>query len=131
VQQLRDFIARNGASRFQDWVDRTAEELPQSWDEGKPPPERYRTQNQAGWRRWAKTQEGQWGWGYMLTSSGMREALAGLNLRDATKVLAERGVLIPDKEGKFSQSVRPPGQAGNIRLYVVAGNILALAAGNE
>ncbi|MFT8656821.1 MAG: DUF927 domain-containing protein [Acetobacter papayae] len=131
VQQLRDFIARNGASRFQDWVDRTAEELPQSWDEGKPPPERYRTQNQAGWRRWAKTQEGQWGWGYMLTSSGIREALAGLNLRDATKALAERGVLIPDKEGKFSQSVRPPGQAANIRLYVVAGNILALSTGNE
>lgn len=131
VQQLRDFIARNGSARFADWVDKNPEELPDTWDEGKPPPERYRIQNQAGWRRWLKTQDGRWGWCYMLTSSGMREAMAGLNMKDATKVLVDRGVLIPDTQGKTSRPERPPGQAGQIRLYVVAGNILALSAGNE
>lgn len=103
VQQLRDFIARNGSARFADWVDKNPEELPETWDEGKPPPERYRIQNQAGWRRWLKTQDGRWGWCYMLTSSGMREAMAGLNMKDATKVLVDRGVLIPDTQGKTSR----------------------------
>lgn len=130
IQQLRDFISRNASARFEDWVDKSAEEQPQSGEDGKPPPERYRTQNRAGWRYWVKAPDGRYVWRYLLTSAGMNEALNGLNLRDAKKVLAERGLLIAGDDGKLSKPVRPPGQ-GTVRLYEVAHDILAVNAGDR
>ncbi|MGO2958247.1 MAG: DUF927 domain-containing protein [Acetobacter sp.] len=130
VQQLRDFISRNSSARFEDWVDKTAEELPQSGEEGKPPAERYRTQNRAGWRYWVKAPDGRYVWRYLLTSAGMNEALNSLNIRDAKEVLVKRGLLIPAKDGKLSESLRPPGQ-GLVRLYQVHHDILAVATGDK
>lgn len=130
IQQLRDFIARNASARFEDWVDKTAEEQPQSGEDGKPPPERYRTQNRAGWRYWTKAQDGRYVWRYLLTSAGMNEALNGLNAKEARKVLVDRGLLIPGDDGKTAKTMRPPGQ-GSVRLYQVHHDILAVTAGDR
>ncbi|MGF1277593.1 DUF927 domain-containing protein [Acetobacter pasteurianus] len=130
IQQLRDFISRNASARFEDWVDKSAEEQPQSGEDGKPPAERYRTMNRAGWRCWVKAPDGRYVWRYLLTSAGMNEALNGLNARDAKKMLVERGLLIPAKDGKFSEILRPPGQ-GQVRLYQVHHDILAVAVGDK
>lgn len=130
IQQLRDFIARNASARFEDWVDKVAEDQPQSGEDGKPPPERYRTQNRAGWRCWTKLQDGRYVWRYLLTSAGMNEALNGLNARDAKRVLVERGLLIAGDDGKLAKPMRPPGQ-GAVRLYQVHHDILAVATGDK
>ncbi|KXV78549.1 hypothetical protein AD953_04000, partial [Acetobacter malorum] len=106
------------------------EEQPQSGEDGKPPAERYRTMNRAGWRCWVKAPDGRYVWRYLLTSAGMNEALNGLNARDAKKMLVERGLLIPAKDGKFSEILRPPGQ-GQVRLYQVHHDILAVATGDK
>nr|WP_243444431.1 DUF927 domain-containing protein [Acetobacter persici] len=130
IQKLRDFISRNASARFEDWIDKSAEEQPQSGENGEPPKERYRTMNRAGWRRWVKAPDGRYVWLYLLTSDGMNEALNGVSARDAKQMLVDRGLLIKAKDGKFSELLRPPGQ-GQVRLYQVHHDILAVATGDR
>lgn len=78
LEAMSDFIERHGNSRrFPDLTDRDA---PRD------------AQNQAGWRRPdgdAVT--------YLLSTSGMKEALSGFDMRPAIDVLKSAGVLIPGK----------------------------------
>jgi hypothetical protein len=53
----------------------------------------------------------------------MKEALGGMDRRQAHKVLIARGFLIPGSDGKAAASLTPPGHA-KARLYQVPGSIL-------
>jgi hypothetical protein len=61
---------------------------------------------------------------YYVTSAAMREALTGLNFRDAVGLLVERSHLTRDRAGKASQAVSPPGHE-KIRCYIVSGSLLS------
>lgn len=128
VEQLRDFISRNGEGRFERWVDPQVTDAPQS-GASEPPGERFRTQMRAGWKRWQKLDDGETGWQFYLTSAGMKEALAGLNGRDAKKVLVDRGFLKPGADGKLARVISPPG-LGAVRAYEVRAGILGADAGD-
>ncbi|NHO54585.1 DUF927 domain-containing protein [Acetobacter estunensis] len=129
VEQLRDFISKNGEGRFERWIEPKADELPQSGEQAEPPGERFRTQMRAGWKRWEKLEDGRDGWMFYLTPSGMKEALVGLNRGDAQRVLTERGFLVPGKSGKAATVIRPPGLPPT-RAYQVKPSILGSDAGD-
>jgi len=130
IVQVRDFLSKHGESRFERWVDPKAAELPQSEAMPEPPGERFRTQNRAGWKRWLKLEDGSWGWTFFLTSEGMRDALTGLNQRDAHKALRDRGFIVPASDGKMSGVQSPPG-IKSVRLYEMRSGILASDAGES
>jgi uncharacterized protein (DUF927 family) len=121
--QLRDFINQNSDSRFADWK-RTDAQADENQAEETPPHERFRTINKAGWRRWSTDMLGRGSYTYFLTRGAMMEALAGLDFRSSVKVLADRGFLQKDKEGKSSVVHRPPGVEDNIRLFEVRSSIM-------
>ncbi|MBB2165379.1 DUF927 domain-containing protein [Gluconacetobacter sp. 1b LMG 1731] len=129
VEQLRDFLSRNGEGRFERWVDPQATDTPQSGDPSEPPGERFRTQNRAGWKRWQKQDDGRMGWTFYLSSAGMNEALSGLNGREAKRVLVDRGFLVPAADGKMAKVVSPPGFKA-VRAYEVRPVILGSDAGD-
>jgi hypothetical protein len=52
----------------------------------------------------------------------------GRDFRSVAKLLRVAGYLLPDREGKLSQSVRIPGK-GTLRCYVISGNILSSGDG--
>lgn len=120
VVALQGFLNAHGAARFELWRDAASEAQDEQTRPDLPPAERYRTVNRAGWRRWQQTAEGAaFAWHYYLTPDGMKEALRGLTVRDATSVLAARGYLMPpDKGGKHSRSMTPPGNP-KMRLYPI------------
>ncbi len=131
AMQLRAFIARHGASRFDDWKDaapQPAEQQDIAVGQAAPQ-ERFRTGNRAGWRRWIKREDGGWQWRYLLTAEGMREAMTGLAPREATRTLADMGLIVlplPTKEvarGVLSGLHHVPG-TGKVRLYQVADDVL-------
>ena len=143
VAQLRDFLSRHGATRFEDW--REPEAGKQSETESTSPSERFRTVNRAGWKRWkslaedkdaaeiGKNEKGEnvrHSWRYFLTPDAMAEALAGLDRRQAHKELIARGFLIPDGSNKASCVQAPPGHP-RVRLYQVRGSILSIEDGAD
>ncbi|GAN54526.1 DUF927 domain-containing protein [Tanticharoenia sakaeratensis] len=130
VQQLRDFIARNGEARFERWVDAVTAAEAQSEIPDAPPGERFRTQNRAGWKRWVREDDGKSAWRYLLTSEAMSEALSGLNQRSAKAVLVERGFLLPGKDGKIAAPISPPGHK-KVRAYEVMAAILGSDEGDR
>ncbi|MGC8468392.1 MAG: hypothetical protein ACP5NI_00665 [Acetobacteraceae bacterium] len=60
-----------------------------------------------------------YGWRYFLTPAAFREALAGLDPRDAARALAASGLLVARDAERMSWSIFVPGQ-GQLRLYRVA-----------
>jgi len=130
VQQLRDFISKHGEARFERWVEGAAAEGRQHDEPELPPGERFRTQNRAGWKRWVKEADHRFAWRYYLLSEGMAEALSGLNQRSAKAVLAERGFLLPGREGKMAALVSPPGHK-KVRAYEVMASILGADEGDR
>ena len=126
--QLRNFVLGAASARFEDWHDPSAET--QASDTSKPPIERFRTQNRAGWRRYAKLADGRSGWRYYLTGPGMNEAMQGLSFRDALKVLADAGMIVPSARtydagsGVLAQLLNVPG-VGRVRLYQLSDDVLA------
>ncbi len=128
LAQMRAFIAQHASSRFEDWRD--ADPAAQTDDVATPPTERFRTAKRAGWRRWARQDDGRHAWSYYLLADGMREALIGLDFRPALKVLVDAGFLIPGVGGKTSQTASPPGNS-KVRVYVVRGTILNAGHGEE
>lgn len=127
VQALREFISRFGHSRFLDWVPKRAGEYPDGWDDGKPPTERFRIQNAAGWRKWSQMPDGGWCWCYNLTLDGMREVLSGLDFEDSIRALRDAGLIVPDSQGKNTHGLTPP-DGTRVRLYVVSAHILSVSA---
>ena len=101
VQSVRDFIERNPA-RFEPW---------DVVDESQLRP----TINRAGW--WRINGEAR---EYLLLSAAWQEIAsgAGLDPRRISTALIGRGMLIPGRDKKTSQSIKPP-RADKTRLYVV------------
>lgn len=138
VQQLRAFIAKHGAARFDTWEDASLAEAQQAEaaDPNRPPPERFRTQQRAGWRRWQAGEGGRMAWRYYLTAGAMQEALTGLGPREATRTLARLGLIVPPasgadaRKGVLAGLHRVPGQ-GAVRLYELAANILGSDDGTD
>jgi uncharacterized protein (DUF927 family) len=131
VQQVRDFLARHGASRFESWIDPEPQaDAFQGDPDERPPAERFRAVNRAGWRRWVQESDGRHAWRYYLTRDGMADALSGLDRRQAHQALIARGFLLPDAAGKASQAAKPPGHP-KARLYVVAAAILGAEDGAD
>jgi uncharacterized protein (DUF927 family) len=129
VVRVRAFIARYQGSRFADWRDRTAtDDGRQSEPDEAPPAERFRIQDQAGWRRWV-TEDGRRGWLFYFSRDGWHAALAGLDLRQANRALIERGLLIPAKSGDAQRAITVPGYPKKVKLYVVRGSILGASDG--
>lgn len=131
IQQLRGFVQRNGANRFENWVDPTAPPPgQQAAGPPVPPQERFRTGNRAGWRRWAEQADGAWAWRYHMTAEGLREALSGLAFQEATHTLVKLGLIIASEapsdvvRGVVAGACSPPG-AGKVRLYRLADDIQA------
>lgn len=129
VAQLRDFLMRHGDSRFQEWRDPDLGDTPHGAQppslrdetDPSPPPaaERFRTVNRAGWRRRkSNSQRDPEAWHYYLTAEGMKEALLGLDRRQAIDVLTKEGFIKPGNDGKTARSLTPPGHA-KVRLYHV------------
>lgn len=102
LAQVRGFFERHGDSRF----------APRREDDGSEGA-RYPVRDRAGFRE--PTTEGPKF--YVLREVMRKEVLAGLNERDAVKVLLDRGVLQPDNDGKATRSERLPGM--RTRVYVV------------
>ncbi|MFZ6761316.1 DUF927 domain-containing protein [Pseudoroseomonas sp. WGS1072] len=126
--QLRRFIQLHGPGRFQLWgkAPEDAQDDPDAHPD-TPPHERFRTVNRAGFRRWEPVQEGKgtrWRWVYYATSTGMNEALVGLQFRQSVASLTERGFLVSDQNGRSSQSLRPTGEPKQ-RLYVIADKLFS------
>lgn len=144
VAALRAFLSLHGPSRFELWRDVATLRHAEAGDEGEasggsgghdlaaPPSERYRTVNRAGWRRWVPDPAAGGGgfWRYYLTAEGMKEALRGLNEREAKRVLVEAGfIVVPEGASAFARVLEPPGHKA-VRLYEVSPEILATAEGD-
>jgi putative DNA primase/helicase len=96
LQAVADFIARHGDSRFSH-VDRN-EETP--------------VHNRAGWFR-----DRDMGREYLFSSTGMKDALTGFDLKRALEALQVQGAIVAGSDGKRSQPIRAAGTLQ--RLYVV------------
>ena len=131
VAQVRDFLSRHGATRFEDWRDPEPQsDVFQGDPERDPPRERFRAVNRAGWKRWVTEDDGRHAWRFFVTVDGMAEALAGLDRRQAHRELIARGFLLPDASGKASRAMAAPGHR-KVRLYEVAGSILGAEDGAD
>jgi putative DNA primase/helicase len=136
VEQLRGFISRHGSARFQVWQDAPSHEAAQAEPSNEaPPPERFRVQQRAGFKRWMPHEGGRMGWRYYMTAEGMKEALAGLALREALKTLAELGHVVPSKAASdvrrnaIMGAHAVPGE-GKLRLYELSDDLQAGEGGD-
>jgi putative DNA primase/helicase len=138
VRQLFAFVARHGSARFDQWFDTPhpgSEQIDPNGDPA-PPPERFRTQNRAGWRRWQRTETGEHAWRFYLTAEGMKEALMGLAPRDSVRTLARMGLIVSSQAPSDIKRNNIPGLHtvpghGKMRLYELRSDILASADGTS
>jgi putative DNA primase/helicase len=107
LSQIRRTIEQHGESRF---------EPIEGYPEGRA------TLNRLGFRRLI---EGN-GYQYLVMPEGFKELCAGFDPSDAKQILKREGLLlVTDKEGKFSTSIKVPALGDrNVRLYVLSPNIL-------
>jgi uncharacterized protein (DUF927 family) len=132
VAQLRAFITRHSSARFEVWHEPQPNPAAQVESESDlPPPERFRVQQRAGWKRWAGRESGRRAqWIFLLTSEGLHEALSGLGFRDAVKTLVELGHVVPSRGASDARTNviaglhQVPGH-GKVRLYEIADGLLA------
>jgi len=117
VLQLRKFIAENKSSRFEDW--KPPPESQQEPDEVAPPVEKFRTMKSVGWRKFVAGE-----YLYLLTTTGIHEALEGLNFKAALKVLVARGLILPRSPKETATTLRVPG-AGPQKLYQVPSAVIS------
>jgi putative DNA primase/helicase len=116
IRQVQAFISVHGSSRFERWGE-SAETSQSSTAQ--------RTINRAGWRR--KDLEGRWE--YLVTTDGFHEMTAGFDRRTLVRALIERGLLLPDDEGKSSRSMTVP-EHGKLRLYHFPADALGGGSGD-
>lgn len=107
IAQIRRFLEAHGESRFTAWGDATE-------DRNRP------TINRAGFRRIDADGGTEY---YVLAQAWKAELCAGFDCGTLARVLADRGLLIPDKDGKPQSRHRLPG-LGVIRCYRLSGAIL-------
>jgi putative DNA primase/helicase len=110
IAQVADMIARFGMSRF-DPIDGTDRPAP----------------NRLGWRREAGLSGADMHTQYLVPAGTWRsEFCKGLDAASVANMLADRGVIIRDGQGKISQPIRV--QGAKQRLYVLDGDKLAEVA---
>ncbi|MHB0817281.1 DUF927 domain-containing protein [Stutzerimonas stutzeri] len=114
VNRLRLIVERYGESRFTRW-DNVAAKV----DEHSP-----RTIDRLGFRRSIGHGYGDMQYTvttyYLLATTWRDEVFKGMNLRNVNRVLVEREILQPGKDGKAAQSIALPGMPKG-RAYVVDG----------
>ncbi len=137
VKQLRAFIATHGAARFERWDDpRPLDAQQVGEDPAAPPPERFKTMNRAGWRRWVQGEDGRGQWVHYLTAAAMKEAMVALAMREATRTLATQGFIVPSRtasdtsRGVLAGLHTVPGH-GKVRLYEISRGILGAEDGTD
>jgi putative DNA primase/helicase len=115
LRQVRGWYAANGEARFKNW-DRAEDD--HARDVGL----------RAGWRRAVKTGEGLvevTGWEWFTFPDVFRGEIAkGYSERAALRLLAERGHLHRETEGRYTCRAKPPGAHG-VQVYRVKPSILA------
>ncbi|MGA4446061.1 DUF927 domain-containing protein [Ectopseudomonas chengduensis] len=114
VQRLRLTIERYGEGRFTRW-----DKIEAKIDENSP-----RTIDRLGFRRTIDHGCGDMLYTtstyYLLPTAWRDEVFKGMNLRNVNRVLVEREILQPGKDGKAAQSIALPGMPKG-RAYVVDG----------
>jgi uncharacterized protein (DUF927 family) len=114
VEAVRGFIALHGASRFE-LVSGDAPDDPG-------------VVNRAGFRKHSGRSSGGWDF-FILPDVWRAEVCRGLDATRVARVLAGRGLLLPDPDGKrLATTIREPGVA-SVRAYCVPGTILGGDAG--
>ncbi len=103
IAAVRYFTEREGASRFQYWEDDVSI-----------------VRDRAGFWRNA---EGGGRRYYILPEAFRRDVLAGFDARMIARAMVERGLIIPDREGRPSTTHRVPALVGTTRLYQIADTI--------
>jgi|GEM_PF-2100830 len=102
TEQVCDFIDRHGDARFSNANEMLSDRSPIIRD-------------RAGW--WKDTDDGRV---YLFTSSGMREALTGIDFSRGLDALQDAGMLPPPKPGsKRLKSERIAGHKGTKKVYPI------------
>lgn len=112
TNRLRLVVERYGESRFTRWE----QEIPKTDDHAP------RTVDRLGFRRTVEQGIGQERHTqvtyYFLPTAWKEEVFKGMNLQEVNRVLVERQILEPSKDGKAAQSIRLPGMP-KARAYVI------------
>jgi hypothetical protein len=131
VAQLRTFIVKHSSSRFETWFEPAPNPAAQVESESdSAPPERFRVQQRAGWKRWTGREQGRRArWTFLMSSEGLHEALTGLGFRDAVKTLVELGHILPsrgasDAKGNVVAGLHQVPGHGKVRLYEISNGLL-------
>jgi uncharacterized protein (DUF927 family) len=103
IEVVRAFICAHGMSRFFAVGENNAN-----------------VRDMVGFRQ--KTPDGE-GMEYFITPAGWREVTRGFDRRRLVQILADRGLLVPDKSGSLSQSKHFQGY-GQARVYQIAPPLL-------
>jgi putative DNA primase/helicase len=123
LAQVRLFLEQHGEARFTPAWDRTVTYVAANGDDIETSKTDRPTINRAGFRK-AVDDGTEF---YILPSTWRAEVCKGLNAAEVAKVMAERGWLLPDGDGKFSRPERIPGH-GRSRVYVITAAFLAAGA---
>jgi uncharacterized protein (DUF927 family) len=112
IAAVRRFIELHGSARFEPM-----------WEEyGTPAGGEQRTINRAGFRR----KDGAGGVEYLVLPEAWRtEVCAGLDAVAVARVLRDRGLLVPGKDGKLQDQARLPGFTKPVRHYHLTAAILS------
>ncbi|WP_018263398.1 DUF927 domain-containing protein [Methylobacterium sp. WSM2598] len=103
IAQVRRFFEAHGESRFEPMDDKEAKPVP----------------NRAGWRR--ETSDGKRVW-LVLPEAWKADVCAGLDPVATARLLADRGMLKRDPQGKLQRSERTPYKASQ-RVYVITADM--------
>ena len=129
VATVRQFIEVNGNSRFEKMLDPN--------EAGMAVPVDRQVMNRAGFRkvRIIKNTDGKEVDAdttyFVFRESWKAEICAGLDPGFVARVLADRGILRKDADGKFTRSERLPGIEGKTRCYVISSNIFGAGDGER
>lgn len=112
ISRLRLVVERSGESRFTRWE----QEVPKVDDHAP------RTVDRLGFRRTLEQGLGDDRYTqvtyYFLPTAWKDEVFKGMNIKEVNRVLVERGILEPGKDGKAAQSIRLPGMP-KARAYLI------------
>lgn len=122
IEKVRSFIEAHGAARFELFGDVAL------LDDSSQPKDAKIIQR-AGFKRYDK-ETASWNY-YIFPGIWKAEVCKGSNSKRTAKLLADRGFLVRDGEGKSTKGVRVPGFVKPVRLYHILGTILSDADSSE